>query len=291
VNIFARVAPEQKLRLVEALQAKGHVVAMTGDGVNDAPALKQANIGVAMGITGTEVSKEAADMVLTDDNFASIEAAVEEGRGVFDNLTKFIAWTLPTNLGEGFVLLAAIISGATLPILPIQLLWVNMVTAGILGSTLSLEPKEPGLMERKPRDPDSPILSKAMILRILLISLIILLGAFGLFEFSLSQGASIAEARTVVVNVIIFVEIFYLFNARSLTLSVFQIGLFSNPWVIGGTLLMVVIQMAYTYIPVMNQAFGSAPLSLDMWRNILSFGLAAFLLVEMEKWLRRRKTR
>ncbi len=291
VNIFARVAPEQKLRLVEALQAKGHVVAMTGDGVNDAPALKQANIGVAMGITGTEVSKEAADMVLTDDNFASIEAAVEEGRGVFDNLTKFIAWTLPTNLGEGFVLLAAIISGATLPILPIQLLWVNMVTAGILGSTLSLEPKEPGLMERKPRDPDSPILSKAMILRILLISLIILLGAFGLFEFSLSQGASIAEARTVVVNVIIFVEIFYLFNARSLTLSVFQIGLFSNPWVIGGTLLMVVIQMAYTYIPVMNQAFGSAPLSLDMWRNLLSFGLAAFLLVEMEKWLRRRKTR
>ena len=290
VNIFARVAPEQKLRLVEALQAKGHVVAMTGDGVNDAPALKQANIGVAMGITGTEVSKEAADMVLTDDNFASIEAAVEEGRGVFDNLTKFIAWTLPTNLGEGFVLLAAIISGATLPILPIQLLWINMVTAGILGSTLSLEPKEPGLMERKPRDPDSPILSKALILRILLISLVILVGAFGLFEFSLSQGASIAEARTVAVNVIIFVEIFYLFNARSLTLSVFKIGVFSNPWVIGGTLLMVVIQMAYTYIPVMNQAFGSAPLSLEMWRNVLTFGLAAFLLVEMEKWLRRRKT-
>ena len=291
VNIFARVAPEQKLRLVEALQAKGHVVAMTGDGVNDAPALKQANIGVAMGITGTEVSKEAADMVLTDDNFASIEAAVEEGRGVFDNLTKFIAWTLPTNLGEGFVLLAAIISGATLPILPIQLLWINMVTAGILGSTLSLEPKEPGLMERKPRNPDSPILSKALILRILLISLVILIGAFGLFEYSLSQGASIAEARTVAVNVIIFVEIFYLFNARSLTLSVFKIGVFSNPWVIGGTLLMVVIQMAYTYIPVMNQAFGSAPLSLEMWGNVLTFGLAAFLLVELEKWLRRRQLR
>jgi Ca2+-transporting ATPase len=291
VNIFARVAPEQKLRLVEALQAKGHVVAMTGDGVNDAPALKQANIGVAMGITGTEVSKEAADMVLTDDNFASIEAAVEEGRGVFDNLTKFIAWTLPTNLGEGFVLLAAIISGATLPILPIQLLWINMVTAGILGATLSLEPKEPGLMERKPRDPDSPILSKALIVRILLISLVILVGAFGLFEFSLSQGASIAEARTVAVNVIIFVEIFYLFNARSLTLSVFKFGIFSNPWVIGGTVLMVVIQLAYTYLPVMNRAFGSAPLSMGMWSNVLTFGLAAFLLVELEKWLRRRVIR
>ena len=144
VNVFARVAPEQKLRLVEALQARGHVVAMTGDGVNDAPALKQANIGVAMGITGTDVSKEAADMILTDDNFASIEAAIEEGRGVFDNLTKFIAWTLPTNLGEGLVLLAAIVTGATLPILPIQLLWINMVSAAVLGVALSLEPKEPG---------------------------------------------------------------------------------------------------------------------------------------------------
>ena len=159
VNVFARVAPEQKLRLVEALQARGHVVAMTGDGVNDAPALKQANIGVAMGITGTDVSKEAADMILTDDNFASIEAAVEEGRGVFDNLTKFIAWTLPTNLGEGLVLLAAIVTGATLPILPIQILWINMVSAAVLGIALSLEPKEPDLMRRKPRDPKAPILS------------------------------------------------------------------------------------------------------------------------------------
>ena len=155
VNVFARVAPEQKLRLVEALQTRGHVVAMTGDGVNDAPALKQANIGVAMGITGTDVSKEAADMILTDDNFASIEAAIEEGRGVFDNLTKFIAWTLPTNLGEGLVLLAAIVTGATLPILPIQLLWINMVTAALLGVALSLEPKEPGIMLRKPRNPAS----------------------------------------------------------------------------------------------------------------------------------------
>ena len=156
VNVFARVAPEQKLRLVEALQARGQVVTMTGDGVNDAPALKQANIGVAMGITGTDVSKEAADMVLTDDNFSSIEAAVEEGRGVFDNLTKFIAWALPTNLGEGLILLAAIVTGVVLPILPIQILWINMITAAILGTTLALEPKEPGIMNRKPREPASP---------------------------------------------------------------------------------------------------------------------------------------
>jgi len=179
VNVFARVSPEQKLRLVEALQARGHVVAMTGDGVNDAPALKQANIGVAMGITGTDVSKEAADMILTDDNFATIEAAVEEGRGVFDNLTKFISWSLPTNLGEGLVLLAAIVSGAVLPILPIQLLWINMITAAVLGVSLSLEPKEPDLMKRKPRDQQAPFLSGIIIYRIIIVSIIILAGALG----------------------------------------------------------------------------------------------------------------
>ena len=167
--VFARVAPEQKLRLVEALQSRGHVVAMTGDGVNDAPALKQANIGVAMGITGTEVSKEAADMVLTDDNFSSIEAAVEEGRGVFDNLTKFIVWTLPTNLGEGLVIMAAIFFGVTLPILPVQILWINMTTAGFLGLMLAFEPKEPGIMTRMPRDPKTPILTKKLIGRIILV--------------------------------------------------------------------------------------------------------------------------
>ena len=234
VNVFARVAPEQKLWLVEALQAGGHVVAMTGDGVNDAPALKQANIGVAMGITGTDVSKEAADMILTDDNFATIEAAVEEGRGVFDNLTKYIAWTLPTNLGEGLVLLAAIVTGATLPILPIQILWIKMITAAVLGFALSLEPKEPDLMRRKPRDPQAPILSAALLWRIVLVSVIILAGAFGLFEYELSRGASLAEARTVAVNVVVFVEILYLFNARSLTRSPFQLGFFSNPWAVGG---------------------------------------------------------
>jgi cation-transporting ATPase F len=291
VNIFARMAPEQKLRLVEALQARGHVVAMTGDGVNDAPALKQANIGVAMGITGTDVSKEAADMVLTDDNFASIEAAVEEGRGVFDNLTKFIAWTLPTNLGEGLVLLAAIVIGATLPILPIQILWINMVTAAFLGMALSLEAKESDLMSRKPRHPRSPILSGTLIWRIVLVSMIILVGAFGLFEYELGRGASLAEARTVAVNVVIFVDIFYLFNARSLTRSPFQLGFLSNPWAVGGAIMMVLFQLLYTYAPFMNTIFSSAPISMALWLDVLLFGLAAFILVELEKWLRRRRER
>jgi Ca2+-transporting ATPase len=287
-NVFARVAPEQKLRLVEALQARGHVVAMTGDGVNDAPALKQANIGVAMGITGTDVSKEAADMILTDDNFATIEAAVEEGRGVFDNLIKYIAWTLPTNLGEGLVLLAAIIAGVTLPILPIQILWINMVTAAVLGVALSLEPKEPGLMQRLPRNPKAPLLNGTLIWRIVLVSLIILAGAFGLFEYELARGASVEEARTVAVNVVIFVQLFYLFNARSMTRSPFQLGFFSNPWAIGGAVLMTLIQLLFTYAPFMQDLFGSAPIPWLLWVDVLAVSLAAYLIIELEKWLRRK---
>ena len=166
-SVFARVSPEQKLRLVQALQGKGHVVAMTGDGVNDAPALRQANIGVAMGRSGTEVAKDAADMVLTDDDFATIEAAVEEGRGVFDNLTKFITWTLPTNIGEGLVILAAIAFGSALPILPTQILWINMTTAVALGLMLAFEPKEAGIMNRPPRDPGQPLLTRGLVGRVL----------------------------------------------------------------------------------------------------------------------------
>ncbi|UCG12456.1 MAG: HAD-IC family P-type ATPase, partial [Deltaproteobacteria bacterium] len=198
--VFARVSPEQKLRLVEALQRRDHVVAMTGDGVNDAPALKQANIGVAMGITGTDVSKEAADMVLTDDNFSTIKAAVEEGRGVFDNLTKFIAWTLPTNGGEALVILLAIFLGVALPILPLQILWINMTTALFLGLALAFESKEPGIMSRAPRDPKEPILNRALILRIVLVSFLLLVGAFGLFELELRASHNENLARTIAVN-------------------------------------------------------------------------------------------
>ncbi len=283
--VFARVAPEQKLRLVEAMQAHGHVVAMTGDGVNDAPALKQANIGVAMGITGTEVSKEAADMVLIDDNFSSIEAAVEEGRGVFDNLTKFIVWTLPTNLGEGLVIMAAIFFGVTLPILPVQILWINMTTAGFLGLMLAFEPKEPGIMTRAPRDPRTPILTGNLIGRILLVGGLLLVAAFALFQWEMAGGADIAQARTVAVNVFVMMELFYLFNCRSLTKSVFRLGFFSNMWVFGGVAVMLLVQIAYTYLPLMNRLFRSAPIDLGAWLRIVAAGLLVYLIVEAEKWL------
>ncbi|NNE00477.1 MAG: cation-transporting P-type ATPase [Pirellulaceae bacterium] len=289
VAVFARATPELKLRLVRALQAHGHVVAMTGDGVNDAPALKQADIGVAMGIGGTEVAKEAADMVLTDDNFATIEAAVEEGRGVFDNLTKFIVWTLPTNMGEGFVILAAIFAGVALPILPVQILWINMTTAVLLGLMLAFEPKEDDIMTRPPRDPRAPILTTELIGRIVLVSVVMLIGAFGAFEWAIGQGYSEIVARTVAVNVFVMVELFYLFNCRSLTKSMFELGLLSNRWIGLGVAAMVVLQLAFTYVPIMNRIFHSAPIGWDAWWRILLTGIATYMIVGFEKWVRRKR--
>ena len=285
--VFARVSPEQKLRLVESLQAREHVVAMTGDGVNDAPALKQADIGVAMGRGGTEVAKDAADMVLTDDNFASIEAAVEEGRCVFDNLTKFIVWTLPTNMGEGLVLLTAIAFGAVLPILPVQILWINMTTAIALGLMLAFEPKEPGIMRRPPRKPGQPILTGALIERIVLVSLLMLAGAYGVFLWEEQRTDSIEAARTAAVNVFVMVELFYLFNCRSLEHAMFHIGVFSNPWIWRGVAAMVGLQLLLTYAPPMNRLFHTEPIDGPAWMLILATALAVYLVVAGEKWLKR----
>ena len=287
-DVFARVSPEQKLRLVEALQARGHVVAMTGDGVNDGPALKQANVGIAMGITGTEVAKEAADMILTDDNFATIEAAVEEGRGVFDNLTKIIAWILPTNLGEGLIILLALLLGVVLPILPIHILWINMTTSAVLGLALAVEMKEPNIMTRLPRSPRSPLLSSTLMIRILIVGTLILAGAFGLYEWELSRGAGVPAARTVAVNAVIAIEVFYLFNCRSLTQSMFRVGVISNRWVAVGILVMALLQALFTYVPAVNRFLSSAPIDAAAWGRILAVGLIGYLIIECEKWLRRR---
>jgi cation-transporting P-type ATPase F len=286
-TVFARVSPEQKLRLVEALQARGHVVAMTGDGVNDAPALRQAGIGVAMGASGTEVAKDAADMILTDDDFATIEAAVEEGRGVFDNLTKFITWTLPTNIGEGLVILVAIMFGAALPILPTQILWINMTTAVALGLMLAFEPKEAGIMTRPPRDPDQPLLTRALTVRILLVSALLVSGSWWLFEWERSNGASLAEARTAAMNLFVVVEAFYLFSCRSLVHSAWRIGMFTNRWILIGVAAQALGQLAITYLPAMNTLFGTAPIGGLVWLRILGIALAASFVVAVDKRLRR----
>jgi cation-transporting ATPase F len=288
-SVFARVTPEQKLHLVEALQERSHVVAMTGDGVNDAPALRRADIGVAMGGNGTEVAKEASDMVLVDDNFATIVSAVEEGRGVFDNLIKFIVWTLPTNLGEGLVILAAIVAGVTLPILPLQILWINMSTAILLGLMLAFEPREKDIMERAPRDPSLPMLTGEMVFRIFFVGFLMLIGGFGLFELAEWRGVAIDRARTIAVNVFVFVEIFYLFNSRSLSHSVFRIGVFTNPWAFVGAAVMIVLQILFTYLPQANAIFKSAPIGWFDWVKIIAFAILVFVLVELEKGWRRRK--
>lgn len=286
--VFARVTPEQKLRLVKALQSRRHIVAVTGDGVNDGPALRQADIGVAMGISGTEVAKEAADMVLTDDNFASIEAAVEEGRGVFDNLTKFITWTLPTNLAEGLVILAAVLGGLVLPIVPVQILWVNMTTGIVLGTTLAFEAKEKGIMHRPPRPAGAPILDRVLIGRILLVGLLLLAEVYLLFEYARRTGYSLEEARTLAVNMIVFGELVFLFNCRSLLAPSWRVPLSSNRFIIAGVSTMIALQLLFTYLPSLNTLFDAQPLGWVPWLWIIEASVLVHLVVEVEKWVRRR---
>jgi magnesium-transporting ATPase (P-type) len=284
--VFARVAPEQKLRLVRALQGRGHVVAMTGDGVNDAPALKQADIGVAMGMSGTDVAKGAAAMILTDDNFASIEAAVEEGRGVFDNITKFIVWIIPTNLGEALMLVTAIVLALPLPLLPLQLIWINL-TDTLLGLSLAFEPKERDVMSRPPRHPRQPLLTFPLIMRTGLVSLMMLCSGLGLFLWELRvEKAGLDVARTVAVNIIVLIQTIYLFNCRSLTHSIFAIGWFTNPWAILGSFAMLGAQLLFTHMPMMNKLFHSAPIDGEAWLRIAIVVGGSFVAVELEKWIR-----
>lgn len=287
--VFARTAPEHKLRLVEALQADGQIVAMTGDGVNDAPALKRADIGIAMGRKGTEAAKDAANMVLLDDNFASIVASIREGRTVYDNLLKVVALTLPTNGGEALTILAAIAFGLALPITAVQILWVNMITTVALDLTLAFEPTEPGTMDRPPRPPDEPILSPVLLWRTVYVSLLMVGGAFGLFFWAESRDLPLEAARTLVVNAIVAMEVFYLFGVRyAHQTSLTWRGFLGTPAIFLGIAVVTAGQFAFTYMPFMQTAFATQPLGFADDMAVIGVGVALLLLVEIEKRIRLR---
>ncbi|MCB4769876.1 HAD-IC family P-type ATPase [Ancylobacter sp. Lp-2] len=288
-SVFARTSPENKLRIVRALQSTGAVVAMTGDGVNDAPSLRQADVGIAMGRKGTEAAKQAAEIVLVDDNFASIVAAVREGRTVYDNIRKMIAWTLPTNGGEVLCVIVAILAGLTMPMSPAQILWINLVLSATLGLALAFEPTEPGIMKRPPRPPGAGLLSPFMLWRIVFVSLLFLVAVLGLFEWSLARGDDVEMARTIVVNAIVVMEIFYLFNVRyirgsSLTL----VGVVGTRAVIAALAAVVVAQFAFTYLPLLQEIFATRPVSLPDGILIVGVGVALMIVLEIEKLVLRR---
>ncbi len=285
-DVYARVSPEHKLRLVEALQANGEVVAMTGDGVNDAPALKRADIGVAMGITGTEAAKEAAEMVLADDNFASIANAVEEGRTVYDNLRKTILFMMPTNGAEAGALMAAIALGLTLPILPVQILWVNMITAVTLSLALAFEPSEPGVMRRPPRDPRAPIFSRYFLWRTILVTVVATVVTLGMFILEEARGASVEAARTAAVNTLVMLEAFYLLSARFLLEPAWPSSFVSGNRFVPLTFAAAIgLQMLFTYAPFMQTLFHSAPIGPEVWLRIVLVSLSLYIVVELEKWI------
>ncbi|WP_052341579.1 cation-translocating P-type ATPase [Salinarimonas rosea] len=291
-DVFARASPESKLMLVRAVQEAGAVCAMTGDGVNDAPALKQADVGVAMGRQGTEAAKDAAEMVLADDNFATIAAAVEEGRTVYDNIRKAITFLLPTNGGEALSILGAVIVGVSLPITPVQILWVNMVTAVTLGLSLAFEPAESDVMARPPRDPDEPILSPFLIWRILFVSALLVTAVFGVYLLVRDMGGSVELARTAAVNMLVCGEAAYLFNTRFLVeRSISRRGLVGSRPALIALAIVIAAQLAWTYAPPVQLLFQSTALSASTWGLIAGITVLLFLVVEAEKLVWRRRAR
>jgi magnesium-transporting ATPase (P-type) len=288
VSVYARVAPQHKLRITQQLMRHGEVVAVTGDGVNDAPALKAAHIGVAMGKKGTDVAKEAADMVITDDNFATIFHAVEEGRIVFDNIRKVIFFLIPTGVAAIGSIIASILLGLPLPYTPSQLLWINLVTNGLQVIALTFEPGEKGVGTRPPRNPQEGIMSRILIERTILVGLLISFGVIYNFQHILEEGVSLEKARTVAVATMVFFQFFQAWNSRSERESIFRLSPFSNPLILYGLIASIFAQLASIYIPVLQWVFKTEPLTGIEWIKVAAMSLTVILIVEIDKWIRRR---
>jgi magnesium-transporting ATPase (P-type) len=289
VDVYARTSPEHKMRIVSALQAEGNVVAMTGDGVNDAPALTRADIGVAMGIKGTEATKEAAGIVLADDNFSTIEKAVEEGRRIYDNIRKSVLFMLPTNGAQSLIILVAILLGFALPLQPVQILWVNMVTGVTLSLALVFERAEEGLMARPPRAPSQALVNRADVAMISLVSILVAGATLTEFFVARAGGYPLAVAQTAAVNMLALGQLAYLLNCRFVTSSSLRPQVFrGNPWVWRMAGSMIVLQLVFTYAPFMNTWFHSAPITIRGWSVAIALSILIFLIIETAKWVGRR---
>jgi Ca2+-transporting ATPase len=278
VSVYARVSPTHKLRIVRALKRSGHIVAMTGDGVNDAPAVKEADIGIAMGKTGTEVTKEASSMVLADDNFATIVAAIEEGRGIYDNIRKFIRYLLACNIGEVLTMFLATLAGLPLPILPIQILWVNLVTDGLPAMALGVEPTDRDIMYRPPRHPQESVFSRGLKNKIIWRGIQIGVSTVGIFVAALYFKGDLDLARTMAFTTLVMSQLIYVFDCKSETRSVYDTNLFNNPYLIAAVLCSLTMQLSVLYVPFFQDCFNTVPLALADWGMVLLVAGWTFIL-------------
>jgi magnesium-transporting ATPase (P-type) len=289
-SVYARASPIHKYRIVQQLRKHGEVVAVTGDGVNDAPALKAADIGIAMGKTGTDVTKEAADMILADDNFATIVNAVEEGRHTYANLQKMLAFIIPTNIGQALAVTIAILAGLAIPLMPVHILWVNLVTSVTCTIPLALEGKEPGILQKPPRDTKAPLLGKRIIVRLIIVAATMTMGSFIAFNYMMGNGYSVEAARTVVMTTIVMMELACIFSTRSFVTPALSRNFFSNKWVFLGVAITIILQSCVIYLPFMNKLFNTVAVEAVAWLPILLTTVALFILVESEKVVMRHYT-
>jgi Ca2+-transporting ATPase len=290
VSVYARVTPEHKLRIVEALQLLGEVVAMTGDGVNDSPALRKADIGIAMGITGTDVSKEASEMVLLDDNFATIVSSVEEGRAIYDNIRRFVKFSIAGNVGKVLVMLLAPFMGISVALLPLQLLWLNLLTDGLLGLGLGVEPAEPNAMQRPPRAPEESLFSGGLTRHVIWVGAAIGLLALGVGAFYFdAENSADTRWQTMIFTALAFMQMGQALASRSTQTSIFTLGLRSNPVLLGLVLLTAVLQLLVIYVPFLDRFFQVTPLAAPELLLCVGLGVLTLLLIEAEKWWLRRR--